>query len=817
MAGFLKPVLFLMNHLSYPKKLMLIAAIFFLPLIAVLFFTIQTSYEQLVLTKKEQQGIHYLQKVQSILMLIPEHRGMTKGYLHGELSFKDDILNRQRAIKKALELFDQIIAEDGIAFWDSSKWLLIKKQWLILQKQTFSPGVIAEEFFTTHNLLVAEIIGLMAQIAEEYQLDLDPDRKTNHLLRMIATEIPQLVEYSGQARGMGCGVAASKQLSIQERQALVALYGLIASGLKSTANHSLFHQAHGVITHSCSCIQESTLLTNTFLDTLTREILAADVISIDPVQFFDLGTKAISANFDLFEATVERVNTLLDNRRGRIYKKMAVQILFMLGGLLSVAYLFAGFYASIITPINCLESAARDIAVGKLDRKVEFANRDEMALVARSFNDMANNLSEMVSKLEHSKEELSQQLYTDSLTGMGNRFRLKEHIQRITTPTLVLVNIDSFKEINDFYGNDVGDELIIAVGESLGEIASASGFSTYKMAADEYALLTDKVFELDLLTSVLQTISSELNETKFIVHDWEFNVSVTMGEASFPLADKIDLLSAADVALKTAKKKSISFAFFSEVSQVRREYEKNIQWVQAIRKAIAEDKVVPFFQPIIRNSDEIIHKYECLMRILDKENKPITPWSFLGVAKKSRLYPQLTRIIVDKSFSYFQNREDEFSLNLSVEDILDRETMDYIFDRLATTGIGPRVVFEIVESEGIENFDEVIEFIRHVKSFGCKIAIDDFGTGYSNFEYILKLDVDFLKIDASLIKNIDTNANSLAIVETIVDFAKKMGVKTIAEFVHSPEVYHVEKSVGIDFSQGYFFGKPQAGTLLSVS
>ena len=125
------------------------------------------------------------------------------------------------------------------------------------------------------------------------------------------------------------------------------------------------------------------------------------------------------------------------------------------------------------------------------------------------------------------------------------------------------------------------------------------------------------------------------------------------------------------------------------------------------------------------------------------------------------------------------------------------------------------MVFEIVESEGIENFGEVIDFIRRVKSFGCKIAIDDFGTGYSNFEYILKMDVDFLKIDASLIKNISTDPNCRAIVETIVDFSKKIGIKTIAEFVHSAEVYSVEKSIGVDFSQGYFFGEPKPGARIS--
>ena len=803
-----------MNRLSYPKKLMMIAAIFLLPLMAVLFVTFNTCCEQLVLTQKEQQGLRYLQKVQTILTLIPEHRGMTKGYLHGSLNFKNDILDKQREIKRALESFDRVAAENGIAFWDNSKWTLIKERWLKLQERSFAPDVVAEEYFEAHSLMVAKIIGLMRQIAEEYELDLDQDRENNHLLRMIATEIPQLVEYSGQARGMGSGVAASKQLSLKERQTLVALYGLIASHLNSITSYSLSHQTQG-LTDITSSLQNSTLLTNEFLDTLNREILNADVISIDSVNFFDLGTRAISADFGLFDATVERANELLGNRTDRIYREMAVQFLFMFGGLLSVGYLFSGFYASIITPINHLESAARDIALGRLDRKVEFVNRDEMALVAGSFNEMADKLSEMISQLEHSKEELSRQLYTDSLTGMCNRFRLIEHIQEAETPTLVLVNIDSFKEINDFYGNDVGDELIIAVGERLEKTAEGSGFATYKMAADEYALLVDELFEQESLTSVLKSISRELSEAKFTINDWTFHVSVTMGQACFPLATKIDLLSAADVALKTAKKKSIPLAFFQEVSQVRKRYKENIKWVQTIKKAIVEDKVVPFFQPILSNSDGQIGKYECLMRILDTDNKPISPYSFLRVAKKSRLYPQLTRIIVGKSFSYFQDKEHDFSLNLSVEDILDPETMDYIFERLTTTDLGSRVVFEIVESEGIENFDEVTEFIRRVKSFGCKIAIDDFGTGYSNFEYILRMNVDYLKIDASLIKSIDTDKNCQAIVETIVDFAKKIGIETIAEFVHSAKVYEVEKKIGIDFSQGYFFGEPKADILVT--
>jgi EAL domain-containing protein (putative c-di-GMP-specific phosphodiesterase class I) len=180
----------------------------------------------------------------------------------------------------------------------------------------------------------------------------------------------------------------------------------------------------------------------------------------------------------------------------------------------------------------------------------------------------------------------------------------------------------------------------------------------------------------------------------------------------------------------------------------------------------------------------------------------------LEVAKKAKLYSHLTRIMIEKSFEVFQENSYEFSINLSVDDILDPKTVQFIFEKLENQEIAKRVIFEILESEGFENFEEVQEFIQQIKLRGGRIAIDDFGSGYSNFAYILHLQVDFLKIDASLIKNINTDTNSRIIVETIVAFAQKLGIKTIAEFVHSKEVYEIVKEIGIDYSQGYYFHEP---------
>jgi EAL domain-containing protein (putative c-di-GMP-specific phosphodiesterase class I) len=145
-----------------------------------------------------------------------------------------------------------------------------------------------------------------------------------------------------------------------------------------------------------------------------------------------------------------------------------------------------------------------------------------------------------------------------------------------------------------------------------------------------------------------------------------------------------------------------------------------------------------------------------------------------------------------------------------MEDISNNEMKEFLFEKFDNhPQIAKRVVLELVESESLQDYEEVIEFIKIVKSKGCKIAIDDFGSGYSNFEYLIKLQADYIKIDGSLIRHIDTQRESYVVVSTIVSFAKQMGIKTIAEFIENEEVFQVAKKLGIDYSQGYYFSPPK--------
>lgn len=183
------------------------------------------------------------------------------------------------------------------------------------------------------------------------------------------------------------------------------------------------------------------------------------------------------------------------------------------------------------------------------------------------------------------------------------------------------------------------------------------------------------------------------------------------------------------------------------------------------------------------------------------------------ITKIKVLMPQCKIIGATSAAEIFEGKtytkKCEISINLLLQDITNNLTRDLIMEKLANSKNPTKVVFEIVESEGIENFDIVIDFIKEVKKYGAKVAIDDFGTGYSNFSYLMKLNVDYIKIDGSIIKNLHKDKSAEIITKTLVSFAKELGIETVAEFVAEEDVYNKIRNLNIDYSQGYYFSEPK--------
>ncbi|MCJ7764478.1 MAG: bifunctional diguanylate cyclase/phosphodiesterase, partial [Thiovulaceae bacterium] len=426
---------------------------------------------------------------------------------------------------------------------------------------------------------------------------------------------------------------------------------------------------------------------------------------------------------------------------------------------------------------------------------------------ARQQEDTAQFLEEEVAK---KTIQLSRQLYFDMLTGDPNRARLMEDIRKVSDGVLTVVNIDEFQQINDFYGHVAGDYVLSSLAKTLSQLASIEPEMTvYRLSGDEFALFTVHPIGYHSLELFLSDLSTQVEADPIYYEKARIDIRISIG-ATMNIQEGMEK---ADIALKTARIRRKPFMIYDGNLNIEHQYHQNMEWVQRLTAAIAEDRIVPYFQPIFDNQTGDIRSYECLVRLIEKDGNVLTPFHFLEISKTARLYTRITSIMVEKSCRHFRDKPDHFSVNLSVDDMIDRDTVSFIKKQITDHNVAGRIIFEILESDGIENYPEIRSFIEEMQELGCQFAIDDFGSGYSNFEHLLQLRIDYIKIDGSLIRNLHTDSSALSIIEAIVLFAHKRQLICIAEFVHNAEVYEIVKELGIERSQGFYLGEPRPDTL----
>ncbi|MFW0695870.1 EAL domain-containing protein [Aliarcobacter butzleri] len=402
-------------------------------------------------------------------------------------------------------------------------------------------------------------------------------------------------------------------------------------------------------------------------------------------------------------------------------------------------------------------------------------------------------------------EELKRNLRLDSLTNIGNRYKLIEDVSKSVNPCISILDIVSFSDVNDFFGYKTGDNVLKIVARKIEELLiDKENYKVYRDHSDTFCIVAQNE-DRDKFIKNIDEISKTIGKVPIVIKSRELYVQLSY---VFSFESKENLLETANI-IKRYSKTNKNTIIYDKALELEKDYEKNIFWTLKIKKALDEDKIVPYFQPIYNLKTNKIEKYEALVRLIDG-NDVISPYYFLDISKKSKQYLQLTKTMIQKTFDYFRDKDFEFSINLTFEDIKSEYISSFIIELLKEYKIGHRVVFEIVESEEIDNFRKINEFFVTIREYGCKIAIDDFGSGYSNFEYLAKLNVDYIKIDGSLIKDILINKSSQNIVSMLVNFAKGQKVKTIAEFVSNKDILNKVRELGIDYVQGYYIKEPIA-------
>ena len=408
-------------------------------------------------------------------------------------------------------------------------------------------------------------------------------------------------------------------------------------------------------------------------------------------------------------------------------------------------------------------------------------------------------------KIEEDAKELDWILHHDTLTKLRNRYSINKDIAKLKNPSILLINIDRFKDINDIYGNKTGDKVLLDVSKLIKSFfENKAHFKIYRVGGDEFAVLFENTPKKQVLEYVY-SLSADIQSHTFFYDNLKLNISVGIA-----YNDIKPVFENADLALKHLKRNTNkSVIEYTDNLNLRTNIQNNITILSMIKEAIESDGVVPFFQPIVDLQSCKIVKYEALMRIKHK-GKVYLPYQFLDIVSKTVYYNKLTKIMIEKVMQTAKkNPRYRFSINLSMKDLEEESTLNILFETLGSDPItASKIDVEILEVENITDINTVADFINKLHSFGCEVLIDDFGSGYSNFSYFANLEIDILKIDGSIVDEIATNKRKYHMLKSIVMFSKGMNIENVAEFVDDTETLKLLKESGVRYAQGFLFSPP---------
>jgi len=405
----------------------------------------------------------------------------------------------------------------------------------------------------------------------------------------------------------------------------------------------------------------------------------------------------------------------------------------------------------------------------------------------------------------------------DPLTKVYNRqylFNFLRHIN-IEDYQILMLDIDYFKKVNDTYGHDIGDIILASVsGRISALIRKKDSFIRY--GGEEFILLLYKQTPIQC-QEIAERIIESIRACPIKANEHLVDLSMSIGVNPYPSHSKdIDgAIKIADEQLYLAKSNGRNRV---EMFDIHNEKEMvSAKHINEVKLALEESRIRCMYQPIFKAETGDLKSYEVLVRMIDIDGKVISPHAFLPSIAHTQVYTDLTKCILESALSALEHNDIKLSVNLDLQDLFNPDILEIILSALKKkTSLASRLSFEILETQEVSNFEELKKYINAIKETGAKIALDDFGSGYANFTYLVHLGIDILKIDGSLIRDIDKNKNARNIVQTINTLAHKMGIETVAEQIERREELEVIKHLGVSYAQGYFLGKPSFDFLDNV-
>jgi len=408
--------------------------------------------------------------------------------------------------------------------------------------------------------------------------------------------------------------------------------------------------------------------------------------------------------------------------------------------------------------------------------------------------------------------KIRKELIIDNLTSVYKKKYLEEFFDknRLEDYDVMLLDIDEFKEVNQKFGYEFGDMILKEFTQTLLSALSPDAIVVRTVGA-EFLVVSPK--SESTVEVQAQKIFDRLKEKKYLIGNEIQYLTVSMSAMSIPenstSVQNIErLLDEKLLEVKSKGKNALAILSEEELSGV------NYNNIDYIKEALEEERLICLYQPIYETETKKIMKYEALVRLIDKEDpeKLIMPFHFMKLIKGTSQYIKMSKLVLQEVFNTLKRYEDlEISVNVDLDDLDNADMMKLITHNLYENRmIANRLTFEILEDHEVKDHEKVMFYLQQLKAFGSKIALDDFGSGYASYSYLIKLNIDILKIDGSIIKELKYSPDhAKTVIRSIRELAESFQYDLVAEFVSDEEIYNIIKDLGIQYVQGYYLGEPK--------
>ena len=457
------------------------------------------------------------------------------------------------------------------------------------------------------------------------------------------------------------------------------------------------------------------------------------------------------------------------------------------------------------------------------EQKSESTVSPLLNLVRNAVADLDQINAEMEKKLHQQARKLTDNYRIDSRTGLPNRMALKERLDELAfSEHLLTLKLTNFNHVNEKYGYQVGDQLLLDLSshfihrleKRLSQIPLK--ISLFSIGVGEWALIFNANTESHLIKQKFVQFADGIERINFEPYglsDVDYlSVSLCGGFASrcdFLNETGEEILLKAIEARRYGVRNNTHITNAKDIQVSEEDRKERIGWLSCVSRAILDQKIITYTQPIVSARTHEVIAQECLVRIMESDGKIVMPGKFLPIITDTHLYTRLSRHMIKSTLGYMADKQGSFSINLSPQDLFSDKTLEVLESSILNMNDPTRLGLEVLESEQIKDYGRMIEVCNHFRALGARIIVDDFGAGYSNLDEIIKLEPQIIKLDGSLIRNIDQDIKQRKIASQLVRLCQVFNAKTVAEFVHNQAVCDIAKDMGVDYLQGYHLGKPK--------